>query len=97
MGRIEVFYSNEWGTVCDDFFSTTDGNVVCQMLNFTKGALCIASRFNSFGQGTGKGELAILILKNIIFLQKFIFKILSNLAECVVFNPFLSLLDNFPQ
>ena len=67
MGRIEVFYSNEWGTVCDDFFSTTDGNVVCQMLNFTKGALCIASRFNSFGQGTGKGELAVLILKNIIF------------------------------
>lgn len=54
LGRIEVFYNNQWGTVCDDSFSTTDGNVVCQMLNFTRGALCIPRSYSSFSQGTGK-------------------------------------------
>ena len=54
LGRIEVFYNNTWGTVCDDSFSVTDGNVVCEMLNFTKGALCVPSSYRSFGQGTGK-------------------------------------------
>ena len=57
MGRIEVFYNNEWGTVCNDFFTTVDGNVVCQMLNFTKGALCVPSSSRSFPQGTGNSKL----------------------------------------
>ena len=54
LGRIEVFYNNQWGTICDDLFSTIDGNVVCKMLNFTRGAVCIPSTSNSFAQGTGK-------------------------------------------
>ena len=49
-----MFYNNQWGTICDDFFSVTDGNVVCEMLNFTQGALCIPSSSRLFGQGTGK-------------------------------------------
>ena len=51
MGRLEVFYNNEWGTVCDDFFGTTAARVVCGMLNYTNG--CAVSRAR-LGKGRGK-------------------------------------------
>jgi hypothetical protein len=51
LGRVEVYHNNQWGTICNDFFGSTDANVVCQTLNFTGGALCYTSY--SFGQGTG--------------------------------------------
>ena len=35
------------------FFSVTDGNVVCLMLNFTQGALCTVGS-SRYGQGTGE-------------------------------------------
>ena len=33
-GRVEIFRNNIWGTVCDDFFSSIDATVVCNMLRF---------------------------------------------------------------
>ena len=50
LGRVEVFYNNQWGTICNDDFTTVDANVVCQMLNFTEGAACATT---GFGSGTG--------------------------------------------
>ena len=52
LGRVEVFHDNQWGTICDDSFSTTDGDIVCWMLNFTQGALCTLGSAR-YGQGTG--------------------------------------------
>lgn len=33
-GRLEVFYNQEWGNVCDDNFNQTSARVVCRMLGF---------------------------------------------------------------
>ena len=31
-GRIEIFHSGQWGTVCDDNFDERAARVVCRML-----------------------------------------------------------------
>ncbi|XP_051933701.1 HHIP-like protein 1 [Hippocampus zosterae] len=42
-GRVEIFIRGEWGTVCDDLFSTKAGTVVCRQLGF-RTALTILKR-----------------------------------------------------
>ena len=34
-GRVEICFDNRWGTVCDDLWSNTDGNIVCKELGFS--------------------------------------------------------------
>ena len=44
-------YNGEWGTVCDDGWDDTDGDVVCRQLGFRSWGIAIGSAY--FGQGSG--------------------------------------------
>jgi len=33
-GRLEVYYDEQWGTVCDDGFTDEEARVVCVMLGY---------------------------------------------------------------
>lgn len=50
-GRVEVYHNNSWGTVCDDDWSITDANVVCQQLNYSQAISALG--LASFGEGSG--------------------------------------------
>lgn len=59
-GRVEVFYNNNWGTVCDDGFDDRDAQVVCRQLEYAwTGAYQRQSA--PYGQGSGS-----IVLDNVV-------------------------------
>ena len=50
-GRVEVYYSGQWGTVCDNGWDINDANVVCRELGFSRASG--GSTRAKYGQGSG--------------------------------------------
>ena len=50
-GRVEIFYKDQWGTICDDAWDINDANVVCRQLGFQKASRAFSNAHH--GQGPG--------------------------------------------
>ncbi|VDI08633.1 Hypothetical predicted protein, partial [Mytilus galloprovincialis] len=55
-GRVEVFYNNTWGTICDDAFGYREAKVICTQLGLN-GTNAIAKGSSFYGRGTGPIQL----------------------------------------
>lgn len=75
-GRVELCLDGEWGTICDNFWSTLDAVVVCNQLNLGKSD-ALAIQGARFGPGTGR-----------IFLNNFFcLGTESSLTDCTHTDP----------
>lgn len=50
-GRVEIFFNDEWGTICDDSFGIDEGHVICRQLGYDGATDYLHT--SVFGEGYG--------------------------------------------
>ena len=50
IGLFEIYHDGQFGTVCDDYWSTRESIVVCRQLGYSSGSSVF---YGTYGQGTG--------------------------------------------
>ena len=58
-GRLEVFTNNQWGTVCDDYWSKRSADVACRSLGFVDGSSGRARDYTKAFFGAGAASVPI--------------------------------------
>ena len=60
-GRVEVYWNNQWCTVCDDLWDDNDATVICKQLGYSRGSTRGYARVSAyFGEGSG-----LILLDNV--------------------------------
>ena len=49
-GRVEIYWNNQWSTVCDDYWDYTEATVMCKQLGYIGGSV---KKSAYFGEGSG--------------------------------------------
>ena len=56
-GRVEIFFGDSWGTICDDGWNIRSANVVCRQLGYmyaTEAIVMLPGQAPRFGEGKEK-------------------------------------------
>ena len=53
VGRVEVYFNNQWGTVCSNGWSNDDARVICRQLGYPEGNHQALRYSRGFGRTTG--------------------------------------------
>ena len=56
-GRVEIYWNNQWSTVCDDLWDDNDATVICKQLGYSRGSARVSAYF---GKGSG-----LILLDNV--------------------------------
>ena len=56
-GRVEIYWNNQWCTVCDDLWDDNDATVICKQLGYNRGSARVSAYF---GEGSG-----LILLDNV--------------------------------